>query len=96
MQLGIKEGMGIGVMAANGRHFIIGIFAAVGTGAAVMPMSPQLKKAEIDDILQDAKLHAIIDDRTAAQPLDTVYKCRFMNKGSKCNRFINTSKSETE
>ena len=37
MQLGIKEGMGIGVMAANGRHFIIGIFAAVGTGAAVMP-----------------------------------------------------------
>jgi long-chain acyl-CoA synthetase len=70
--IGIKEGMGIGVMAANGRHFIIGIFAAVGTGAAVMPMSPQLKKAEIDDILKDTKLHAIIDDRTAHQPLDTV------------------------
>lgn len=70
--LGIKEGMGIGVMAANGRNFIIGIFAAVGTGAAVMPMSPQLKKAEIDDILQDAKLHAIIDDRTASQPRDTI------------------------
>jgi acyl-coenzyme A synthetase/AMP-(fatty) acid ligase len=68
--LGIKEGMGIGLMAANSRHFIIGIFAAVGTGAAVMPMSPQLKKAEIDDILQDTKLHAIIDDRTVAQPLD--------------------------
>ncbi len=70
--LGIREGMGIGVMAANGRNFIIGIFAAVGTGAAVMPMSPQLKRAEIDDILQDAKLHAVIDDRTASQPLDTV------------------------
>jgi acyl-coenzyme A synthetase/AMP-(fatty) acid ligase len=70
--IGIKEGMGIGVMAANGRHFIIGIFAAVGTGAAVMPMSPQLKKAEIDDILKDTKLYAIIDDRTAPQPLDTV------------------------
>ena len=42
--LGIKEGMGIGVMAANGRNFIIGIFAAVGCGATVMPMSPQLKK----------------------------------------------------
>jgi acyl-coenzyme A synthetase/AMP-(fatty) acid ligase len=69
---GIKEGMGIGVMAANSRYFIIGIFAAVGTGAAVMPMSPQLKKAEIDEILQEAKLHAIIDDRSAAQPLDTV------------------------
>ena len=82
MQLGIKEGMGIGVMAANGRHFIIGIFAAVGTGAAVMPMSPQLKKAEIDDILQDAKLHVIIDDRTAAQPLDVVDTVIPMKNGS--------------
>ena len=79
---GIKEGMGIGVMAANGRNFIIGIFAAVGTGAAVMPMSPQLKKAEIDDILQNAKLHAIIDDRTASQPLDTVDTVIPMKNGS--------------
>ena len=82
MQLGIKEGMGIGVMAANGRNFIIGIFAAAGTGAAVMPMSPQLKKAEIDDILQDAKLHAVIDDRTAPQPLGTVDTVIPMKNGS--------------
>jgi long-chain acyl-CoA synthetase len=82
INLGIKEGMGIGVMAANGRNFIIGIFAAVGTGATVMPMSPQLKKAEIDDILQDAKLHAIIDDRTAAQPLDAVDTVIPMKTGS--------------
>jgi long-chain acyl-CoA synthetase len=82
VQLGIKEGMGIGVMAANSRHFIVGIFAAVGTGAAVMPMSPQLKKAEIDDILQDTKLHAVIDDRTAAQPLDTVDTVITMKNGS--------------
>lgn len=68
--LGIKEGMGIGVMAGNGRQFIIGIFAAVGCGAAVMPMSPQLKRAEIDTILEDTKLHAIIDDRSSIQPLD--------------------------
>lgn len=72
IQMGIKEGMGIGVMAANGRNFITGIFAAVGTGAAVMPMSPQLKKAEIDQILQDTGLHAVMDDRSATQPLDTV------------------------
>jgi acyl-coenzyme A synthetase/AMP-(fatty) acid ligase len=72
LKLGIGEGMGIGVMAANGRNFIIGIFAAVGTGAAVMPMSPQLKAAEIDDILEQAKLHAIIDDRSSTQPLDSV------------------------
>ncbi len=82
MSLGIKEGMGIGVMAGNSRHFIIGIFAAVGTGATVMPMSPQLKKAEIDDILQDAKLHAIIDDRSAAQPVDSVDTVIPMKTGS--------------
>jgi acyl-coenzyme A synthetase/AMP-(fatty) acid ligase len=82
MQLGIKEGMGIGVMAANGRNFIIGIFATVGTGAAVMPMSPQLKKAEIDDILQDAKLYAVIDDRSVTQPLDAVDTVIPMKNGS--------------
>ena len=82
MRLGIKEGMGIGVMAANGRHFIIGIFAAVGCGAAVMPMSPQLKRAEIDDILQEAKLHAVIDDRSSVQPLDTIETVIPLKQGS--------------
>ena len=82
IRLGIKEGMGIGVMAGNGRNFIIGIFAAVGCGATVMPMSPQLKKPEIDDILEQAKLHAIIDDGTAAQPLDNVDTVMLMKSGS--------------
>ena len=82
ISLGIKEGMGIGVMAANGRNFIIGIFAAVGTGAAVMPMSPQLKPAEINEILQDAKLHAIIDDRSSIQPLDSIETMIPMQLGS--------------
>ena len=92
-KLGIKEGMGIGVMAANGRHFIIGIFAAVGTGAAVMPMSPQLKKAEIDDILQDAKLHAIIDDRPSIQPLDTIKTVIPMQEGPFRFAFTDVDKS---
>jgi long-chain acyl-CoA synthetase len=37
-----------------------------------MPMSPQLKHAEIDDILSEARLHAIIDDRSSIQPLDSI------------------------
>ncbi|MBL0182117.1 MAG: acyl--CoA ligase [Chitinophagaceae bacterium] len=82
LNLGIKEGMGIGVMAANGRNFIIGIFAAVGCGAAVMPMSPLLKKPEIDDILNDAKLHAILDDRTGIQPLDAIETVIPLQQGS--------------
>ncbi len=93
IRLGIKEGMGIGVMAGNGRNFIIGIFAAVGCGAAVMPMSPQLKKAEIDDILQDAKLHAVIDDRSSIQPLDTIETVIPMEQGSFRFAFTNIHES---
>ena len=92
-QMGIKEGMGIGVMATNGRNFIIGIFAAVGTGAAVMPMSPQLKRAEIDDILQDAKLHAIIDDRSSIQPLNSIETVIPMKAGSFRFAFTHIDKS---
>jgi len=93
ISLGIKEGMGMGVMAANGRNFIIGIFAAVGTGAAVMPMSPQLKTAEIDEILEQAKLHAIIDDRSSIQPLDTVETLIPMQQGAFRFAFTNIDAS---
>ncbi len=82
LKKGVKEGMGIGVMAANGRNFIIGIFAAVGCGAAVMPMSPLLKQPEVDNILKDAKLHAIIDDRSGIQPLDTIETVIPLKNGS--------------
>ena len=44
--LGICKGMGVGVMAKNGRNFISGIFAVIGCGATVMPMSHQLKQAK--------------------------------------------------
>lgn len=82
IKLGIKKGMGIGVMATNGRNFIIGIFAAVGTGATVMPMSTQLKPAEISDILKEAKLFAIIDDRSSSAPLETIETVIPLKKGS--------------
>lgn len=93
IRLGIKEGMGIGVMAGNGRQFITGIFAAAGTGAAVMPMSPQLKRAEVDDILQEAKLHAIIDDRSSIQPLDSIETVIPMQYGSFRFAFTNVHES---
>jgi acyl-CoA synthetase (AMP-forming)/AMP-acid ligase II len=93
IRLGIKEGMAIGVMAGNGRQFIIGIFGAVGTGAAVMPMSPQLKRAELDGILQESKLHAIIDDRSSIQPLDSVETVIPLQQGSFRFAFTNIHES---
>jgi acyl-coenzyme A synthetase/AMP-(fatty) acid ligase len=70
ISLGVKEGMGIGVMARNSRNFITAIFAVVGCGATVMPMSHQLKKGEVDDMINEAKLHAILDDKNGVQPVD--------------------------
>ncbi len=90
---GIKEGIAIGVMAANGRNFIIGIFAAVGSGAAVMPLSPQLKKYEIDDIISSAGLHAILDDKTAAPPVNSVETEIQINAGTFRFGFTGTDKS---
>jgi len=69
IDLGVTAGMGIGVKARNGRSFIIGIFAVVGCGAAVMPMSHQLKKAEIEDILSEAQLHFLLDDMSGIPPI---------------------------
>lgn len=68
IERGIGERMAIGVMAKNGRGIIIGIFAVIGTGATVMPMSHQLKPLEIEQNIEDAGLNCIIDDLSGYAP----------------------------
>ena len=70
IDLGVTKGMGIGVMARNSRNFITGIFSVIGCNATVVPMSHQLKKAEVDDLISEAKLHAVMDDRHGVAPLE--------------------------
>ena len=69
---GVKEGMAVGVMAKNGRNFIAGIFAVIGTGAVAMPMSHQLKSHEISEAIEGAQLSALVDDTSSKdfQPID--------------------------
>lgn len=62
IERGIEKGQAVGVMAKNGRNFIIGIFAVLGTGACVMPMSHQLKENEVNESVINAQLSCIIDD----------------------------------
>ncbi|MBK7433245.1 MAG: acyl--CoA ligase [Chitinophagaceae bacterium] len=62
LESGIRSGMCIGLRSPNGRGFIIGLFAIVGCGAAVMPMSHQLKEQEIDEMIDEAGLHAILEE----------------------------------
>ncbi len=62
MQAGLKPCMGLGVMGRNGRFFVAAMLAGMACGATVLPLSPQLKKAEMSQILQDTGLHAVLDD----------------------------------
>lgn len=65
---GIHDGMGIGVMARNSRQFIISVFAVLACGATVMPLSHQLKRPELDEIIAHG-LHAVLDDFSGIHPL---------------------------
>ncbi len=59
---GLGSGMGLGVMAGNGSPFVAAMLAGMGCGAAVLPLAPQLQRAELDSLIADTGLHAILDD----------------------------------
>ncbi|HXP62297.1 MAG TPA: AMP-binding protein [Dongiaceae bacterium] len=60
-RLDVRQGLGVGVQARNGRAFVIGALAALGCGATVMPIHHQLKPVELADLLARAPLGAILD-----------------------------------
>lgn len=65
---GLKPGMGLGLMARNSRQFLMGLFAGVGCNATVLPISHQLKAAEIAGIISETKLHLVLDDFSGTAP----------------------------
>jgi len=70
--LGVSNGEAIGVIAKNSRQFIIGIFAGLGCGAVVMPLSHQMKKSEIEQVIRETGLHYIIDDKSSKPPIENI------------------------
>jgi len=64
---GVSKGKGLGVLASNSREFIIGLFAGIGSGATVMPLSHQLKENELQEVIKESGLHAIMDDHSLNQ-----------------------------
>lgn len=66
---GLQPGMGLGLMCRNSRFFIYGLFAAVGAGAVVLPLSHQMKKAEIDEVVSATGLHIVLDDESGVDPV---------------------------
>lgn len=81
IQSGIKEGMAVGVIARNGRNFISGIFAVIGTGAVAMPVSHQLKDNELKEVWKDAQLTAIIDDGSSKDYQPETYETIHLSVG---------------
>jgi long-chain acyl-CoA synthetase len=66
--LGLGEGMGLGVMMRNSSNFIVALLAGIACKAVIMPVSHQLKQAELDELIQQAGLHAILDDFSGISP----------------------------
>lgn len=63
---GVGPGQGIGLVARNGCGFVVGLFAALKTGAVVMPISHQLASAEVATLLTECPLAWMLDDGSTA------------------------------
>ncbi|HXU28310.1 MAG TPA: AMP-binding protein, partial [Bacteroidia bacterium] len=59
---GIGKGMAVGIITNNSRYFIMSLYAGVGCGALVMPISNTQKSKEILDAIEEAQLHVLITD----------------------------------
>lgn len=66
---GLEKGLGLGVMGRNGRAFVIAMFAGMACEATVIPLSHQLKQAEVEEIINATGLHAVIDDHSGITPI---------------------------
>jgi long-chain acyl-CoA synthetase len=70
LHLGVKPGTGVAIITGNSRYFIISLFAVIGCNAVAMPVSPQLKNAEIRTAIQEGQLHFVIADTHEAEYFD--------------------------
>ena len=60
--IGVRPGMGVGVMGANSRDFVVLCFAVMQRGAVVLPLSSQLSDEELSNTIQTSGLHVLVFD----------------------------------
>ena len=65
-QQGIGKGCGLGIRCKNNRNFITALFGGLGSGATVLPIAHHLQDAEREKLLEEAKLHAVIDEKESS------------------------------
>jgi long-chain acyl-CoA synthetase len=59
---GVTDRLGVALITANSRYFIIGLYASVACNAVVMPLARQQQPAEINKALMESSLHFILCD----------------------------------
>lgn len=64
---GIQSGNCVGIRGRNSREFIILVLAVLKCEATVLPISNQLKRAEVKKIIAATGLHFLLDDKTGEQ-----------------------------
>ncbi len=64
----VQAGMGVGVMGQNSIDFITSMLAVMHLGAIALPVSHNLKPAEIDKLAKRTRLHFFWDDKSASLP----------------------------
>lgn len=84
---GVTQGTGVAIIFGNNRYFIISLFAVVGCGAVVMPVSPQLKDKEIINAISEGAMHFVLSDKIVAHlPYAPMQDCNALLLNIYCGR----------
>ena len=70
---GVKPGDAVGIVIPNGIEVLVAFFGALHTGAASMPINPDLTPEEIDFALEDSRATLVI---TSPDSTERIAHCR--------------------
>src|SRR6266542_642010 len=69
LELGVRPGQRVGIMAMNRPEFVIALFAVLKAGAALVSLSTAWKDVELGHAVELTEPHFVIHDSTVAELL---------------------------
>lgn len=75
-RLGVESGDSVALICATGRPFVVTYLAALGIGAAVVPLNPTSPAAELEHQLAVVRAALVVVDRSAAAAWGHVDRAR--------------------
>jgi len=61
-EIGIQQGIGVGLISSDNRYFIICLYAIIASGGVAMPISAKQKPYEIALAVKEGQLHYLVGD----------------------------------